>query len=161
MCTCTGILKPSTETGMVHFYASHTLVFLNHALKQGIVHFMCIGILKPGIQTRHTNQAYTHCISENYVPIQPHTTSTIIGQSVHVVHMYMHIYMHAGILKPGIETRHRALIFMYLIPSCYGTFVCPRISQERWLDLVLVAARRVQHVWLRIEEGGEQDKRRV
>ena len=78
---CTGILKPGTEMrrGAFIHVDTHTctLVFINGI---GIVHFICTGILKPGTQTRHTNWAYTHCISENYVPVQP---NTIIGQSVH------------------------------------------------------------------------------
>ena len=36
-----------------------------------------------------------YCIS---VPVQPYTTSTIIG------HVYVHVY--TGVLQPGIETRH-------------------------------------------------------
>ena len=55
-------------------------------------------------KTRHTNQAYMYCISENYIPVQPYATSTIIG----------HVYVYTGILQPGIETRHGVYIHVFL-----------------------------------------------
>ena len=39
-----------------------------------------------------------YCISENYAPVQPYTTSAITG------HVYVHVY--TATLEPGIETRH-------------------------------------------------------